>query len=76
MGGCKGRPKNGLGQVGYTVLPDFQGNGYATEATRVVVSWAFSHPEVTRVAAETLPDLGASSERSKNVERAFRQRGT
>jgi len=59
-GGFKGRPKNGLVEVGYSVLPDFQGNGFATEATRALIRWAFSHPEVYRVAAETLPNLGAS----------------
>lgn len=59
-GGFKGRPKNGLVEVGYSVLPDFQGNGYATEATRALIGWAFSHPEVDRVAAETLPSLEPS----------------
>ena len=59
-GGFKGRPKNGLVEAGYSVLPDFQGNGYATEATRALIRWALSHPEVDRVAAETLPSLGPS----------------
>ena len=33
-----------------------QGQGYATEATRALVTRAFADPRVTRVQAETYPD--------------------
>jgi ribosomal-protein-alanine N-acetyltransferase len=59
-GGFKGRPKDGLVELGYSILPGFQRNGYATEATRALITWAFSHPAVERVAAETLPELEPS----------------
>jgi RimJ/RimL family protein N-acetyltransferase len=34
--------------------------GYGTEAIKALVSWAFTHPEVQEVIAETLPELKAS----------------
>jgi RimJ/RimL family protein N-acetyltransferase len=39
-------------EVGYVLLPDERGNGYATEATRALVEWAFAEglPEVFIVA--------------------------
>ena len=37
-----------------------QRNGYATEATRGLVAWAFDHQEVNRVLAETFPTLTGS----------------
>ena len=39
------------------MLPLFQGNGYATEASRESLRWAFSYGEVARVTSETLPNL-------------------
>jgi RimJ/RimL family protein N-acetyltransferase len=59
-GGFKGAPQHGTVEVGYSILPEHQRNGYATEATGGLIAWAFSHPEVDRVAAETLPDLEPS----------------
>ncbi len=56
-GGFKGRP-NGTGEVeiGYALVPEYRGRGLATEAAGGLVRWAFSHPEVAAVRAETLPD--------------------
>ncbi len=55
-------PPTGEGdvEVGYSLLPAFRGRGYATEAVRALASFAFADPAVRRVAAETLPHLGAS----------------
>ena len=60
-GGFKGRP-NGAGEVeiGYALVPEYRDRGLATEAARGLVRWAFSHPEVAAVRAETLPDGHAS----------------
>jgi ribosomal-protein-alanine N-acetyltransferase len=55
--GFKGRPVNGICEIGYSLLPTHQGRGYATEAAQALVAWAFAHPEVNCVAAETLPEL-------------------
>src|SRR3954470_6504529 len=55
--GLEGRPVDGSWEIGYSLLPSFQGNGYATEASRELIRWAFSHRDVERVTSETLPDL-------------------
>ena len=56
--GFKGPPTaDGTVEIGYSVLPDFRRQGYATEAAQGLISHAFAHPEVALVIAETLPDL-------------------
>ena len=35
----KGLPKNGQPEIGYGLLPEFQGQGYATEAVRTACRW-------------------------------------
>jgi ribosomal-protein-alanine N-acetyltransferase len=60
-GGFKGKPSvDGTVEIGYSIMENYQKNGYGTEATRALVDWAFSHSNVTRVIAETLPDLRPS----------------
>jgi ribosomal-protein-alanine N-acetyltransferase len=60
-GGFKGLPDaHGTAEVGYAILPDYQGHGYATEAVAALVGWAFCWPTVVRVVAETFPGLTAS----------------
>ena len=60
-GGFKGKPSaDGTVEVGYSIMEDYQRNGYATEAVGALINWAFSHPEVTRVIAETYPVLKPS----------------
>jgi RimJ/RimL family protein N-acetyltransferase len=60
IGGCgfKGKPSaDGTVEIGYSMLPEFQRAGYATEAAGALVRWAFSQAEVARVVAETYPEL-------------------
>ena len=57
VGGYTGPPVNGEVEIGYGVMPEHQRRGYATEATRGLVSRAFEHDEVERVIAHTLPGL-------------------
>jgi [ribosomal protein S5]-alanine N-acetyltransferase len=52
-GGFKGPPQEGAVEIGYSVLPRFQGNGYAGEMVRALVDWAFAQPDVSRIVAET-----------------------
>jgi ribosomal-protein-alanine N-acetyltransferase len=60
-GGFGGRPQpDGTIVVGYSVLPQYQGCGYATEAVAGLLSWAFAHRKVSRVIAETFPELKPS----------------
>ncbi|MBQ9414896.1 MAG: GNAT family N-acetyltransferase [Clostridia bacterium] len=58
----KGLGPDGAAEIGYGILEDYQGHGYATEAVAGAVAWAFSHQEVTRLEAETDP-LNAASQR-------------
>jgi ribosomal-protein-alanine N-acetyltransferase len=52
-GGFLGPPEDGVVQMGYSVLPEFQRRGYATEMVRGLATWAFVQPDVTAIAAET-----------------------
>ena len=56
----KGLSADGTAEIGYGISEEYQNNGYATEAVRAVLEWAFSHPEVTAVEAETDDDNIAS----------------
>jgi ribosomal-protein-alanine N-acetyltransferase len=60
-GGFKGKPAaDGTVEVGYSLMEEFHRAGYATEAVRGLLTWAFDHPQVHRVIAETYPELLAS----------------
>jgi ribosomal-protein-alanine N-acetyltransferase len=39
--------------LGYVIAHSHQGNGYATEATRAIIHWAFQQPTIYRVNAST-----------------------
>ena len=56
----KGLSADGIAEIGYGISEEYQNNGYATEAVRAVLEWAFSHPEVSAVEAETDSDNTAS----------------
>ena len=56
----KGLGSNGIVEIGYGILEEYQGQGYATEAVGATVNWALLQPGVTRVEAETEPDNQAS----------------
>ena len=45
---------------GYGISEAYQNNGYATEAVKAVLEWAFSHPEVIAIEAETESENAAS----------------
>ena len=56
----KGLGANGVVEIGYGILEEYQGQGYATEAIDATVVWALKQSNVTRVEAETEPDNRAS----------------
>jgi ribosomal-protein-alanine N-acetyltransferase len=59
--GFKGPPdEHGMAEVGYSVLPEFQGQGLATEMVAGIVRWAERRPQVKRIEAETNIDNEAS----------------
>ncbi len=59
--GYKGPPDEmGTVEVGYSVLAGERRRGYASEAVGALVDRAFADPAVTRVVAETYPELAPS----------------
>ena len=68
-GGFKGRPDaDGSVEVGYSVMENYQRNGFAPEAVEALVDWAFGYREVQRVIAQTLPELRPSIRVLENQE--------
>jgi RimJ/RimL family protein N-acetyltransferase len=59
--GFSGYPsEDGTLLMGYSILDAYQRYGYATEAVKGLISWAFEHPNVMCITAETFPDHAAS----------------
>jgi len=60
--GFKGPPTpDGVVEIAYGVAPEYQGRGYATEAARALVSYAFSNSKVQVIRAHTLAEANAST---------------
>ena len=58
----KGLREDGIAEIGYGILEEHRGQGYAAEAVRAACRWAFRHEEVKALEAET--DAGnAASQR-------------
>jgi ribosomal-protein-alanine N-acetyltransferase len=68
-----GPDERGMVEVGYTLLPDARGQGYAIEAVRAAFDWATNVHGVRRFRASVTPD----NERSLNLinKLGFRQTG-
>lgn len=45
IGVYHGEPVTSQAMVGYALLPEWRGRGYATRALRLVAAWALGHPE-------------------------------
>ena len=58
--GFKGPPREKAAEIGYGVLPEYEGKGYTTEAVQAMAEWAFGQEDVVFVEAETEPDSKAS----------------
>ena len=53
-GGFKGKPdQTGVVEIGYSIVPEYRGRGYATQVAQALIDYAFSHPEVSATAAHT-----------------------
>jgi RimJ/RimL family protein N-acetyltransferase len=60
-GGYMGPPDSeGTVEIGYSVLPEFRGQGFAGEIVQALVARAFSFPRVERVIAHTVTSNAAS----------------
>ncbi len=51
----KGRPVDGIAEVGYGIEDNSRGQGLATEATRACVQWALEQDGIQAVQATTFP---------------------
>jgi RimJ/RimL family protein N-acetyltransferase len=47
-------------ELGWTIIPEYQGRGYATEAARMLLRYAFDHMKLTRVISLIHPDNAPS----------------
>ncbi|WP_406864896.1 GNAT family N-acetyltransferase [Streptomyces sp. HUAS MG47] len=64
----------GCVEIGYDVVDAARGQGYATEAVRVLADWAFRQPEVTTLRARV--DEGNEASRRVLVRAGFTETGT
>jgi len=55
--------ERGMVEIGYSLLPDYRGRGYAVEAVRALLSWAGRQPGVKLFRASVSPD----NERSQHL---------
>jgi RimJ/RimL family protein N-acetyltransferase len=61
-GGFAGDPDDsGVVEIGYEIAPEHQNRGFATEAARAMIGYAFAHEEVRAVVAHTLGETNASN---------------
>ena len=56
----KGLDPAGSAEIGYGILDEFRGQGYAAEAVKAMIVWAFQDPRVSVIEAETDPENKAS----------------
>lgn len=55
--GFKGAPDNkGAVEIGYGLLEEYRGKGYATEAVAALIGWAWKQEDIHKIKAETLVD--------------------
>ncbi|EEM05058.1 MULTISPECIES: GNAT family N-acetyltransferase [Bacillus] len=60
--GCKGAPDpTGTVEIGYSIVPEYQGKGYATEMAKAFVEWLERNEEVQTIQADCLTSNAASS---------------
>jgi len=65
--GTHGPPVGGRVEVGYGIVPAFEGRGYATEMLRAFTSWLFAVGGVAEVTAETVArNIGSMRVLQKN----------
>ena len=69
----KGLREDGIAEIGYGILEAYQGQGYATEAVQAACRWAFLHPDVRSLEAET--DAGNAASQRVLEKCGFRPNG-
>ncbi len=56
MGFRGGPDEAGMVEIGYNIIPAYEGQEYATEMARCVIEWAFHTPGIQVITAECLDD--------------------
>lgn len=70
--GYKGKPNSQrVVEIGYTIIPEFQRQGIATTAAKLLISHAVASGHVEKIIAETLPSLTGSKAVLRNCGFAF-----
>lgn len=59
--GFMGPPDGGTVEIGFSVIPDRRRRGYATEAARSLIDWAFRDPRIREVTARSELENEASA---------------
>ena len=54
------KPESGEAEIGYGVLPDWQGRGLAAEAVEAMLPWLRTQRKIEAFVAQTFPDLYGS----------------
>jgi ribosomal-protein-alanine N-acetyltransferase len=54
--GFMGGPRDGVAEIGYSIVPAYRNQGYATEAALYLIHWALQQRDVLRVTAQCLND--------------------
>jgi len=52
--GFLGGPQDGMVEIGYSIVPQYRNQGYATEAALSLIHWALQQREIYRVTAQCL----------------------
>ena len=48
----KGLDSDGVVEIGYGIMEQYQEHGYATEAVKAISNWAFQEPKISSIEAE------------------------
>jgi len=48
----KGIDSDGIVEIGYGIMEQYQEHGYATEAVKAISNWAFQEPKISSIEAE------------------------
>lgn len=71
-GGFAGEPDgSGVVEIGYEIAPEHQNRGFATEAARAMIDYAFAHEGLQAVIAHTLAGANASNSVLRKVGMKF-----
>jgi ribosomal-protein-alanine N-acetyltransferase len=60
MGFHGGPDEQGAVEIGYSIVPEYRNQGYATEMVNGLIHWAFQEQGIKVITAETLKDNTAS----------------